>query len=45
MAYTNPNGVANTLADVSATLTSILDETFQQASKTTMWTANSARAS
>lgn len=42
MAYTNPNGVANTLAEVSATLTSILDETFQQASKTTMWSANPA---
>lgn len=40
MAYTNPNGVANALADVTATLTSILDETFQQASKTTMWTPN-----
>lgn len=42
MAYTNPNGVANSLADVTATLTSILDETFQQASKTTMWTPNPA---
>ena len=39
MAYSNSNGVANTLAEVSATLTSILDETFQQASKTTMWSA------
>lgn len=42
MAYTNPNGVANALADVTATLTSILDETFQQASKTSMWTPNPA---
>lgn len=42
MAYTNPDGLANSLADVTATLTSILDETFQQASKTSMWTPNPA---
>ena len=42
MAYSNPNGIANSLADVTATLTAILDETFQQASKTSMWAANPA---
>ena len=42
MAQSNPNGQANTFADVSLALTDILDEVYQQESKTAMWTPNPA---
>ena len=40
--YTNPNGVANTLEDISVNLTTILDEVFAQSTKTAMWAPNPA---
>lgn len=42
MAQSNSNGQANSFADVSLALTDLLDEVYQQESKTAMWTPNPA---